>query len=349
MPIRTTIIERFAIFNLNIGPGPLFDIFGAIGFRLALAAVRLELFEALKGGPLTAAEVARRVDADERGITMLLPALESLGYVKKRGERYSNAAMTSKWLLESSPSNFAPYFRYWGTVLSKLEGNWEGSLRSGQPPTNLYEWIEGQPETSRDFQEAMVAIAKTEAGEIARKVKLPPGATRLLDVGGGHAMYSIEMCRRYPQLSVTVLDSPQALQAARANIDSALLSSRISTQEGDLRFDDLGSDYDAALVFNIMHGLLPEENARLFRKIRSALRPGGQLVILEQLADKAPTPMATAIVRMLGASYYSLLGGHVYTFRQIARQLREAGFSGVRRKNLLTAPGSSLVIGTLRG
>lgn len=192
----------------------------------------------------------------------------------------------------------------------------------------------------------MVAIARLAGPEIIRKVKLPPTARHLLDVGGGHAMYSIALCRRYAQLSATVFDSPQALQAARANIDAAKLHDRMRVQAGDFLHDQLGSGYDVALLFNIMHGFLPEQNITLLRNVAGALNAGGLVIIAEQVAGKAPGPTSAALARMLGLSYFHLLGGQIFTYDEIVRWLTVAGFTNPRRISLLKSPGNSLMLAT---
>ncbi len=93
--------------------------------------------------------------------------------------------MTAKWMLRRT-GNFSAGFEFWAVSLFKLMHNLEDSLRTGQPPLNLYEWIETQPEASRSFQEWMVAIAGFAGDEILKHVPVPSGARRLLDVGGGH-------------------------------------------------------------------------------------------------------------------------------------------------------------------
>ncbi len=345
MPLIPNFIERLLIFRLNQGPGPLLDMWSAVGFRIVLAAIRLGVFEALSGGPLSAGELARRVDADPHGSATMLEALEPLGYVRRQGERYANTPMTTKWLLKDSHANFAPFMRAWGTFLPDLWGNLEESIRSGKSPRNLYEWIEHRPETSRDFQMGMIAIARFTADEIIGKVPLPATAARVLDVGGGHAMYSIALCRKHPGVSVTVFDSPQALNTARENVSQAKLADRITLQEGDFRRDGLGADYDVALLFNIIHGFTPEENIDLFRKVGKALKPGGRIVILEQLSGGSSLPMIRAVSRILGVSYFHVLDGQTYSYDDVAHWLTAAGFARVRRIDPLRAPGNSLVLG----
>jgi len=61
-----------------------------------------------------------------------------------------------------------------------------------------------------------------------------------MDVGGGHGLYSTKFCRSYPDLSATVFDLPQALEAARETIAAEKIGDRVSVKEGDFWIDDLG-------------------------------------------------------------------------------------------------------------
>ena len=347
MPIVPNFLERLLFFNLNQGPGPLLDLFGAVSFRIVLAALKLNIFETLHAASLTAAEVAQIIKADPLGVAVLLETLEPLGYVIRQREHYSNSAMSEKWLVRNSPHSIAAGFDYWGALLTQFWDNLEESILSGRPPVNLYEWIEDQPQVSADFQAWMVAVARLTADEIVSKVRLPATACRLLDVGGGHGMYSIALCRRYPALTATIFDSAQALEAARQNISQEQMEERISVQAGNFLTDDLGQGYDVSLIFNIVHGFSPEQNIDLLRKVAGALNVGGMIIIAEQIAGKATGSAARAVAQILGMSYFHLLGGRTYTFEEIAGWLTIVGFGQPLRKNLLRAPGNSLIIAAL--
>lgn len=178
MPIQTNFLEHMLFFTLNLGPGPVLDIWNGVAFRIVLAAIRLEVFETLADGPLTANGLAERIKTDPRGATLLLTTLEALGYVRQENGAYANTPMTAKWLLRRS-ANFAAGFEFWAINLFKLMDTLEDSLRTGQPSLNLYEWIEGQPQASRAFQEWMVAIA---GFANVRRIDSPrlPGTTLIL-------------------------------------------------------------------------------------------------------------------------------------------------------------------------
>ena len=86
-----------------------------------------------------------------------------------------------------------------------------------------------------------------------------------------------------------------------------------------------------------------------FQAVWAALNPGGQLILLEQFAGRAPTPLAEAVAQILGLSFYHLLGGQIYPYAEVAGWLAEAGFPTPRPVALRQAPGSSLVVATRAG
>jgi ubiquinone/menaquinone biosynthesis C-methylase UbiE len=251
--------------------------------------------------------------------------------------------MTRKWLTDAGEINFSPFFKYWGVILEQFFPLLEESIRSGQPPVNLYEWIEHQPEVSRYFQEGMIAITRYVKDDVVKRIPAPPGPARLLDVGGGHAMYSIALCQKHPQLNAVILDGAQALATGRAAIAAAGMEQRVTVQEGDFLQDDLGAGFQLALLFNIIHGLKEEQNLALLHRVRTALNPGGHVIILEQLAGAALAPIQEATTRILGMAYFHLLGGQVYTLDHVTHWLTTAGFGNIQRKTIFKA-GSPLII-----
>jgi hypothetical protein len=233
MPIRPNFIERLILLNFNQGPGLMLDFLGAQAFRAVCVAVKLGVFDALSGGRLTAAETARRIDADGRGTTLLLEALEALGYVKKKDGLYVNTPMTTRWLLRNSPTSLAGGIPFFESMVFERWGRLDESIRLGKPAVRGSEWLGQSQDRWRIYQEGMMAIARMAADEVVGKVKLPPAARRLLDVGGGHGLYSIKFCRRYPDLSATVFNVPQALELARETIAAEGMGDRVTVQEGD--------------------------------------------------------------------------------------------------------------------
>jgi len=342
MPITLTLVER-VVFRLNLAPALMLDFLAAESFQALVAAHRLGVFEALGGGGLTAAKIASRIEADERGTTLLLEALEALGYLNKKGSHYAATASTAKWLPALGDG-----IGWFGLMVQRLH-DLDQCVRRGGPTTETRAWLNQIPNGWREFQAGMVALARMTADEIAAKVRVPATARRLLDVGGGHGLYSIKFCRRYPQLSATVFDLPEAMDVARETIAAEDMGHCVSARDGDFWMDDLGTGYDVALLFNIIHANLPDKNVELLRKVARALSPGGLVVILDQLTGKVSTGTARAVAALMSLNLFNLAGGQAYTFEEIAGWLRSAGFAEPRRIGLPKAPGMSLVLGTKAG
>lgn len=344
MPIVPNLIERTALLTLNQGPAPMLGIWSGPAFWSVHAALQLDLFVALGTARHPAAALAQAVSADPQGVQLLLDTLCALGYVQKRGSDYANTAMTRKWLLPTGSLNLTPFYLYWGALMQHFMPRLADSVRTGTS-MDLYAWLEEQPIVSRHFQEGMVQLARFVAGDILRAVELPTKAQKLLDVGGGHGEYSVAFCERFSQLSALIYDSEQAVVAGRTTVASAGLEDRISTHAGNFLADPLPQDFDVALLFNIVHGLTPEQNVELLRRLRGALRPGGQVLVLDQVHGAAPLPVFNTVTRILSVAYYHLIGGQVYSAEAINQWLLDAGFVHVRRHRI-TKAGSVLFSAT---
>jgi hypothetical protein len=341
MPIVPNLLERLTLLRMNLAPGVLLDFLGAQAFRAACAAHRLGVFDALRGGPLTAVDVAARIEADERGTTVLLEALEALGYVRKRNGHYANTAMTAKWLPVLGDG-----IRFFEATVRDEWAHLEESIRRGRPPITGYQWLDQDPGRWADFEAGMLAIARMSAPEVVARVKLPAKARQLLDVGGGHGYWAIAFCRRHPGLSATVFDQAQAVPAAERTITVEKMTDRVAVRTGDFWRDDLGRGYDALLLFNIIHAYPAEQNVALLNRANAALAAGGRVVILDQVPTDGASPVARAVARLQGLNMFNAEAGQAYAADEIDRWLASAGFTNVRRIRLLRSPGFGVAMGT---
>ena len=345
MPIVPSFLERTVLLTLNRGPGPMMDLAGGLAFHALSVAVKLRIFEAIGNNSLTSNEVAHLISADNRATDLLLGVLEALGYVEKKKGRYSNTKMTSKWILESSPNSMACMFSGMEGALDRWRYLNE-TIRDGSPPMLAWEWLDQHPGGWKDYQGMMIGMARACVEEIVARVRLPSAAKRLIDLGGGHGLYSIGFCRKHPGLSATVFDWPQAKDVAIETISSEGMSERVVFQEGDLWQDDYGSEYDVALLFQIVHMYSPEKNVQLLTKAKDALSPNGCLVINDQVAVEAPSPLAKLIARLQGLELLNSVNGQTYTPGEIERWLLEAGFTNPSTKLLRNTPGFGVVVAT---
>ncbi|MFL5383906.1 MAG: methyltransferase [Longimicrobiaceae bacterium] len=333
MPLTLRPEEHRALHETHEAPGPMLDLLGGAALRVAGAASRLGVFEALAGGPRSTAEVARAAETDPRGTTLLLQALRAYGYVAaanggKGGESWALTPLAEKWMVRGRPGSFADTLEFWDALLFGLWGELERSLATGTPQVDWYRWLEAHPRTLRTFQGMLAGIARRSAPGVVEAVELPAGAERLVDVGGSHAVFSLAFLRAHPELSATVLDFPGALEVGRENARAEGVEERVELVAGDFLSGPLGGPYDVALLCSIVHGLSPEANTGLLRRVHDALKPGGRVVIVEQTEGGAEPrgPVDDAFMRTFSLNLYHLLGAQTWSFDEIAGWLEAAGF-----------------------
>jgi len=273
------------------------DLFGAAGFESVTLALRIDVFETLAAadGALSPVELADRVDAHPDGVAMLCNFLVAEGYLATAGsrgrDRYRLTPMTERWLLAESETDMGPWLTFWDELVFPFwERELETAVREGEPSQSIYEWFGEAPGRWETAQEGFRATASL-----------------LLDVGGGHGLYAMELCRRYPELSATIFDFPGAIEAISDGIP-ADLSGRVDTLAGDYRTDDLGEGYDLALLFNVIHAHDPEENTELFGRVADALAPGGRIAVLDQWEGSGRTPVGRTGLRFVALTYLTTLG-----------------------------------------
>jgi len=329
----------------GVVPSPAAEAWGGIGLSgILVAAVRSGVTARLAQNPATAAELAADLDLDPLPTRLLLDCLRSSGHVTVRAGRYQLSRRSRRWLDPASGLSVAEYvagtadYWNWWAELGEVTRGRRPAGSHGAPPDDPYweRYIRGQRE-----------LARLSAAEVARKLRLPSGARQLLDIGGGHGLYSAALCRRHPGLTATVLDLPGSAAVGREIVAAAGMADRVRFRDGDatggdLGSGDLGSGYDAVLCFNLVHHLGPDQIPALFGKAREALAPGGTLAVMDAFAD--PARRASAAANFLGLFVYLSSGSQVHTPAQLRGWLREAGFGAPRRVRVLRIPGLSLYV-----
>lgn len=343
MPVQPNLLERTAFFTLNAAPGVLFDLAGALGYQAVSTAVKLGLFHALTDRPLTLQELAQKLGAQERGLSSLLEALNAIGYVDQKNGRCANSKMTQKWLVGSGAFDSESLLNYWDAIMRDLGQYAPDVIRTGERPYNFYEWVESTPEIAHSFQKTMAMTALDNGPAIAKIVKMPDAPAHLLDVGGGHGMYSIGLCEHYPRLKATILDSPTALDIAKENVSDYKVSDRIKLKSGDLWSEDWGEGYDLILLFNMLHHFDEAANLELLQKAFTALKPGGRVAIMDQIAGKLFGSATNAFIRLIALQFYLLADGRVYSHDDLNRMLEQSSFRDIQFHKLPKAPGTSLM------
>jgi SAM-dependent methyltransferase len=306
--------------------------------RAILTGVELNIFTAIGPGA-TASEVAARVQADRRGVEMLLHALAAVGLLEKRNGAFHNAPFAARYLDDASADSIrlatmhsVALWTRWSTLTDCVRAG--TSVLRDQLKNRSEEWTEA-------FIAAMHRNASERAPQVVHTIGVE-GVRRLLDVGGGSGAYSIAFAQAAPALHAEVFDLPRVIRIAQRHIAAAGLEDRVTTRAGDFLADPLGTGFDLVYVSAICHMLDPDENRALLRKCYGALTPGGRLVIQDFILEPdktAPKMAALFSLNMLVGTK----GGASYSVEEYAAWMRETGFEDVRHSRLAGPAG--LMIG----
>lgn len=178
---------------------------------------------------------------------------------------------------------------------------------------------------------------------------LTPNARDLLDIGCGAGNYTLKMLTRIADLNCTLVDlAPNMLAKARERI-TPVTRGKVVTMAGDMREVDMGAGaFDIVLASATLHHLRTDaEWEAVFRKIFTALRPGGCLGVFDLMDENHPGLQAMMRRRWgeylcsikdgptEGAAYRDLVFGYIEkedTPRSVVFQidlLRKVGFKVV--------------------
>src|SRR5216684_5159079 len=98
--VPDTVLERLALLSGMLPPGIFECWFGIMLARTVMCATKLNVFESLAAGPLTADGVAKRCGTNPRATEKLLNALVGVGCLKVRGGRYELQRSARSWVLK---------------------------------------------------------------------------------------------------------------------------------------------------------------------------------------------------------------------------------------------------------
>ncbi len=344
MPILPNFIER-QLLRLQPQLTPFLDLLGAGSFEAIRLASSLGIFEAVKSGAKSPSAIAKQINADARGVRILLDSLVPLGYLREKNGYYS-ATPISKSFFSGSTARMSDTFELYSGLFDFIRQHQEEAVRNGRPQLNVFEWFDQNPMMWNLFHSFEMSIAKTIEKGVVSKVKFDSTVKRLLDVGGGHGLYSVMLCKRHPGLHATIFDSPKPLEQTKSIIESEQMTKQVSVHAGDFFEDDLGKGYDVALLFNVIHLFTAEKNLQLLKRVATTLNPGGRLIIFDQfLGGEFGRVLRTAHM-FYGLLFLITTGGQVYTFDELTELLAASGFARPIKKPIRTA-GSDLVFTTL--
>lgn len=337
-------IERLGLAS-GMVPTPMMEGYGSAFGRALTLATELGVFEYLADAPRGAAEVADHCGTDARATEKLLDLLVGSRYLRASGDgAYRLTKLARTWLLKNSPRSVRDM-----VLMKSLEWRWldglEQFVRTGEP-LDVHGTM--SDDDWRLYQRGMRAQAGLGAQWFAKKLQLPQGATKMLDIGGSHGLFSVALCRKYPGLSSVVLDLPSAVEQAAPLLAAEGMGDRVVHQAGDVLAVDLGSaQYDLILAFSLVHHFDAETNRGLAARCAEALRPGGIYVIGDLMRPDSPS--GASAMDLFYDLYFALTSrSGLWSTDEMASWQRDAGLDPRKPIRLIMGQGPVLQIAERR-
>jgi hypothetical protein len=297
-----------------------------VGFwqsRALAVAAELELADLLADGPLDVDQLAARTKTHAPSLFRLLRALECLGIFSQVSPRMFANTPCSECLRKKGP------FSLWAFVRAELSagggmyeawGELGGSVQTGEKAFdriygyNFWEFCRRNPEAGARFNEAMDGVRMAASPLVTRAYdwsRFPVVA----DIGGGLGGRLMSILDAFPSCRGILFDQEAVVAQAKSH-------ERMEQVGGDF-FKEVPAGPDAYILNGVVHDWADAEAAVILGNVRKAMKPGGRLVILEDVISETPEFGFGKWVDLL---MLAVPGGRERTEREFSELLAVAGF-----------------------
>ena len=362
----------------NVSPDPIFQM--ATGFwvsKTLMTAVELEVFTKLSGNKSVTFEQLQNdiLEMDKRPAEVFATALISLGLInvsggekkknkeskggeEERSEKtiiYSNSQLSEEFLDRNKPSYIGDFVVMMDKHLYNRWGKLPTSLKTNKPVEKTEGQISGQDmydqakinqgiEQIQMFTRSMYGISVGPAMTLPKIFDFSDHR-KMIDIGGGSGIYSIQIVKTNPNMSALILDLEPVCKVSDEYIRQFNLRGKIQTQVADfLSTEDFPKGCDVALLSHIIHFQSEEKDKMLITKVYDCLPEDGNGVILISewlLNDEKTGPVSSALMSL--TMIIDQPEGRNYSFQEVSRMLTDVGFTNIEKRPLVGP--ADLVIG----
>jgi hypothetical protein len=261
-------------------------ILGAWMSQAITVAAELDIADALAAQPLSADELAMRVNADPDGIRRLMRALISQGvFCRRRDGRYELNALAATLRSDASTS-MAAMARFVGSTQHRE--HWThlaDAVRTGEAVVprlrgkDAFDYLSGDPDISAIYNDAMTSVTELAVAPVVAAYDFSRFAT-IVDVGGGHGRLLAAILAATPRTKGILYDLPQVVAGAPKILRDLQLSGRARISAGSF-FEDVPESADAYILKNVVHDWPDVDVVDILRNVRRAARPGSTVLLVE--------------------------------------------------------------------
>lgn len=255
----------------------------------------------LEGGPKSAATLAEELGVQAQPLYRALRLLATAGvFAEDEGGRFA-LTPAADLLRTSAPRSLRDAVRmlchetFWVPA-----GKLSTTVRTGQTPfaqifgAPFFDYFSRDPSIVPIFHRGMASFSDTENAGIAGAYDFSR-FQRVVDVGGGHGGFLIEVLKSAPAARGVLFDAAHVLEEARIAAEG--LSDRCELVAGDF-FKEVPSG-DCIVLKRILHDWADEAAADILRACRRALAAGGRVIVVDAVIPPGNAPHTGKVLDVL--------------------------------------------------
>jgi hypothetical protein len=303
---------------------PIFE--SLIGYRrlhIMSVACELNIFTLLKENPQSCDSLVEKTGARPMPMKALLDACVGLELLRPDSGGYRNTPAADHFLTDDSPYYIGHLLHVFVTEVPQWFGLFDRITRDRIP---------NQPGRTtvapRRFTLAMHSLGMMdEASSLAESLPVPLSG-RMIDVGCGSGVYSIFLCKKFPSLRATMIDTEEVLKTTREIVEKSGITGRLTLRARDILRDEYGKNRDVILLSDVLYG--PDENCLdIIKSAHRSLKKDG-LLIIRGYYSKTETcqPPFAAVVNLTRLLWHPR--NRPITVEQLKQCLSHAGFSRIK-------------------
>ncbi|GMQ59829.1 methyltransferase [Vallitalea sediminicola] len=246
--------------------------------QLMYAAIELNLFGKLQF-PVTIQELVNQTGYNSRNLELLLNALTAINFLRKEGDKFSNLPETNYYLNPGSKMYVGEHLLYWRdmtNLANVVELVQDGSKKVDFKDQNGSDFF--------DFRSMNQGARNTMyLGRVQKFISLinryfdKEEEFKVLDMGGGSGIMSIEIARNFPNAKGVVFDQPFVTELTQEVIEEYKVAEQISTQSGNFVTDSFDDKYDLIIASGVLDFVGDLE--KMISKLCDSLNDDGYIYI----------------------------------------------------------------------
>jgi bacteriochlorophyll C20 methyltransferase len=304
---------------------------GPVDFCCLKACYELGIFDILSEAPLTLEQLANATSTVPVRLQKFLKALQEIGLVCQHETTWHLTPFATQFFTVS-PDNINLNMKAFVSYLTDTMENYYLHLADVvRGKIDFTSHVPHPPRTRQDsiFYETLhrsniyfpVQLLLEKAGLANRK--------HLIDVGGGIGDIASALCKKFPELNVTLINLPSAIELVQENVANHQLSERIKPIAINLYADPYPKG-DALMFCRMLYPLGAQFCQMLIQKGYDALEPGGRIILLDMDVSDPKWPNYDYLTHYLsgvGADFAPFEFKHHMVYAEI---LKNVGFTEIQ-------------------